>query len=81
MRRVTISIPEAQAAAIEEIRRRKGISRSRVVQEAIALTLAEQEKARAVRRYEEGYRKRPETTEALAYAKATAATMAKERWT
>jgi metal-responsive CopG/Arc/MetJ family transcriptional regulator len=81
MRRVTISIPEAQAAAIEEIRRRKGISRSRVVQEAIALTLAEQEKARAVRRYEEGYRKRPETTEALAYAKATAATMSKERWT
>ena len=81
MRRVTISIPEAQAAAIEEIRRRKGISRSRVVQEAIALTLAEQEKARAVRRYEEGYRKRPETTEAVAYAKATAATMAKERWT
>jgi len=81
MRRVTISIPEAQAAAIEEIRRRKGISRSRVVQEAIALTLAEQEKARAIRRYEEGYRKRPETTEALAYAKATAATMAKERWT
>ena len=81
MRRVTISIPEAQAAAIEEIRRRKGISRSRVVQEAIAFTLAEQEKARAVRRYEEGYRKRPETTEALAYAKATAATMSKERWT
>ena len=81
MRRVTISIPEAQAAAIEEIRRRKGISRSRVVQEAIALALAEQEKARAVRRYEEGYRRRAETTEALAYAKATAATMAKERWT
>ncbi len=81
MRRVTISIPEAQAAAIEEIRRRKGISRSRVVQEAIALTLAEQEKARAVRRYEAGYRKRPEATEALASAKATAATMSKERWT
>ncbi len=81
MRRVTISIPEAQAAAIEEIRRRKGISRSRVVQEAIALRLADQEKARAVRRYEEGYRKRPEATEALAYAKATAATMSKERWT
>jgi len=81
MRRVTISIPEAQAAAIEEIRRRKGISRSRVVQEAIAFTLAEQEKARAVRRYAAGYRKRPETTEALAYTKATAATMSKERWT
>ena len=81
MRRVTISIPEAQAAAIEEIRRRKGISRSRVVQEAIAFTLAQQEKDRAVRRYAEGYRKRPETTEALAYTKATAATMSKERWT
>lgn len=81
MKRVTISIPEAQATAIEEIRRRKGISRSRVVQEAIAMRLAEQEKARAVRRYEEGYRKRPETTEVIAYAKATAATMSKERWT
>ncbi len=81
MKRITISIPEAQATVIEEIRRRKGISRSRVVQEAIAMTSAQQEKARAARRYKEGYRKRPETTAVIAYTKATAASMSKERWT
>ncbi|MBI3975453.1 MAG: ribbon-helix-helix protein, CopG family [Armatimonadetes bacterium] len=80
MKKVTITLPDEQAAAIEQIRRRRGLSRSRVVQQAIAMSLAEQEKARAVRRYEEGYRKHPEASEATAYAKATAATLARERW-
>ncbi len=81
MRRVTITIPDEQAAAVEQIRRRKGISRSRVIQEALALTLAEDDKARAVRRYVEGYRKRPETSDATAFAQAAATVLAKERWT
>jgi len=80
MKRVTISLPEDQAAAIEEIRRRRRLSRSRVVQEAIALALAERGKARAVRQYEEGYRRHPESAEASAFARATAETMRRERW-
>jgi len=81
MKRVTISLPDAQAAAVEEMRRRRGLSRSRVVQEAIALALAQEEKARAVRQYEEGYRRHPESAaEASAFARATAATLRKERW-
>ena len=80
MKKVTITLPDAQAAAIEQIRRQRGLSRSRVVQQAIALSLAEQEKERAIRRYEEGYRKHPEKMEAMAYAKATASVLTKERW-
>ncbi len=81
MRRIRITIPDDQAAAVEQIRRRRGVSRSRVVQDALALTLAEEEKARAVRRYVEGYRRRPETGEATAFARAATAVLAEERWT
>jgi metal-responsive CopG/Arc/MetJ family transcriptional regulator len=80
MKKVTITLPDAQAAAIERIRRQRGLSRSRVVQQAIALSFAAQEKERAIRRYEEGYRKHPEKMEAIAYAKATASVLTKERW-
>ena len=61
MKKVTINLPNEQAAAI-------------------ALFLGEQEKGRAIRRYEEGYRKYPEGVDAMAYAKATAAALGRERW-
>jgi hypothetical protein len=51
-----------------------------VVQQAIALALAEEEMARAIHRYEEGYRRQPERAEAIAFAKVAARVLAKERW-
>jgi metal-responsive CopG/Arc/MetJ family transcriptional regulator len=80
MKKVTISLPDEQAEAIEQIRRKRGVSRSRVVQQAIALTLVEEEMARAIHRYEEGYRRQPERAEAIAFAKVAARVLAKERW-
>ena len=52
MRRITITLPDEQVAAIEEIRRRHRIPRSRVVQQAIALSLAQRREAEEIRRYE-----------------------------
>lgn len=80
MKRVAISLPDAQAEAIERIRRKQRIPRSRVIQRAIALYLTEQGHHLAVRAYEEGYRRQPETTEAEALATATAEVLAQEDW-
>ncbi len=80
MKRVAISLPDAQADAIEEIRRRERIPRSRVIQRAIAVYLSEQGRHRASRAYEEGYRRKPEGTEAEALARATAGVLGEEDW-
>jgi len=80
MKRVAISLPDAQADAIEEIRRRERIPRSRVIQQAIAVYLSERGRHRAVRAYEEGYRRRPEGAEARALARATAGVLGQEDW-
>lgn len=80
MKRITITLPDEQVAAIEEIRRRHRIPRSRVVQQAIALSLAQRQRAEEVRRYEEGYRKKPEGDDSEAYARATAEVLKRERW-
>jgi metal-responsive CopG/Arc/MetJ family transcriptional regulator len=81
MRKIAITLPEDQAEAIEKIRRRQRIPRSRIIQQAVARYLAERREFEAVKAYEEGYRRKPErVAEAEALAKATAATMEAEDW-
>ncbi len=80
MKRVAISLPDEQAAAIEQIRQRKRIPRSRVIQQAITVYLAQQGRTKAIRLYEEGYRRKPEGVEAMAFAAAAAAVLPKEDW-
>ncbi|MGQ0551189.1 MAG: ribbon-helix-helix protein, CopG family [Armatimonadota bacterium] len=81
MKKVAISLPDAQAEAIERIRRRQRIPRSRVIQRAIAVYLAEQGRHRVIRAYEDGYRKKPERMEDVQFlAKATAAALEPEDW-
>ena len=80
MRKVAISIPDEQAAAIEQIRRKERIPRSRVIQRAIAFYLSESERHQAIRAYEEGYKRQPEGTEAEAFARATAEVLGLEDW-
>lgn len=43
MRKIVIMVPNDQAEAIENIRRRQHISRSRVIQQAVARYLKEEE--------------------------------------
>ncbi|HET8679578.1 MAG TPA: ribbon-helix-helix protein, CopG family, partial [bacterium] len=72
MKKVAISLPDALADAIEQIRRKQRIPRSRVIQRAIAVYLAEQGRHGAVRAYENGYRRKPERAEEVeALGKAT----------
>ncbi len=81
MKKVAISLPDAQADAIERIRRKQRIPRSRVIQRAIAVYLAEQAGYGAVRAYEGGYRRKPERMkEVEALGKATAASLDLENW-
>lgn len=73
-------MPDRQAREIERIRRERRIPRSRVVQSAIDLYLIDQGRGLAVRRYEEGYRRRPERAESEAFAKAAAGVLEVEEW-
>ena len=79
MKKVAISLPDDQAQAIERIRRRARVPRSRVIQQAIALYLEAGGNSKKVRAYEAGYA-RPEGIEAEAFAKATAAILSHEDW-
>jgi metal-responsive CopG/Arc/MetJ family transcriptional regulator len=81
MRKIAITIPEDQAKAIEAIRRRKRLPRSRVIQHAIARYLADERLVVAVREYEEGYRRIPEdVAEAEAFGAAASAVLGEEEW-
>lgn len=80
MKRIAISLPDRQADAIERIRRRERIPRSRVIQSAIARYLAEEGYLDDARRYEEGYRRRPERGEAEAFARAAVGVLSGEEW-
>lgn len=81
MKKIAITIPEDQAKAIEAIRRKQRLPRSRVIQHAIARYLAEERLVEAVREYEEGYRRIPEDAgEAEAYGATASAILPPEEW-
>ena len=80
MKKWAISVPDDLAEAIERIRRKERIPRSRVIQRAIALYLSERGRYQTIRAYEEGYRRHPEGAEAEAYAQAAAEVLGQEDW-
>lgn len=80
MKKFAISLPDHQAAAVEKIRRKMRIPRSRVIQSAIDRYLAWEGFSDEIRRYAEGYRRKPERAEAVGYAKAAASVLARETW-
>ncbi|GEM_PF-2288529 len=81
MKRLTITLPADQADAIEKIRRRRHVPRSRVIQEAVARFLEARGVSGQVRSYERGYRRVPEDVgDARAFARAGAGTLAIEDW-
>jgi metal-responsive CopG/Arc/MetJ family transcriptional regulator len=80
MRRWAISLPDDLADAMERLRRKERIPRSRLIQRAIALYLSERGRYQAIRAYEDGYRRIPEGTEAEAYAQAAAQVLEEEDW-
>ncbi|MGH2348896.1 MAG: ribbon-helix-helix protein, CopG family [bacterium] len=81
MKKIAITLPEDQAKAIEAIRRKKRLPRSRIIQHAVARYLAEEGLVAAVREYEEAYRRIPEdVAEAEAYGAAASEVLSEEDW-
>jgi len=80
MKRWAISLPDDLAEAVERIRRKERVPRSRLIQRAIALYLSDRGRHQAIHAYEEGYRRHPESGDAKAYAQAAAQLLAEEDW-
>jgi len=71
--KIAISLPKEDFDKIEKLRKKRGLERSALVDKAIRFWLAHLEQEELVRRYEEGYRKKPESIpEIKAIEKATA---------
>jgi metal-responsive CopG/Arc/MetJ family transcriptional regulator len=70
--KIAISLPDELYRALEGVRRKSGRSRSAVVQEAVRDWLRRQAHGELVREYEEGYRRRPESSDEIEAALATA---------
>ena len=80
MKKIAISLPDYQAAAIERIRRKSRTPRSRVVQRAIDRYLAQEGLFDEIRRYEAGYRRTPERAEMAAYSRVAVSVLTSEKW-
>ena len=55
-----VSIPDKEYKEIETFRKKKGISRSKFVLEAIQLWKETKDRGKLIKMYEEGYKKFPE---------------------
>ncbi len=76
-----ISIPEKEFKELEVYRKRKGISRSKLILEAVRFWKEAKEKERLVRIYEEGYKRIPEELIYVeAWEKASLSAFSKEEW-
>ena len=82
MTKIAVTIPADQMRALERVRRRQRLPRSRVVQQALSFYFAHAGLSEEVTAYEEGYRRKPEQDEALeGYARAAAEVLGSEDWT
>ncbi|MFH1644940.1 MAG: hypothetical protein ABIB11_00805 [Candidatus Omnitrophota bacterium] len=63
--KIAISLPKSDFQQIEVIRKRLNISRSTAIDRAIRYWLANIEKRNMIKKYEEGYKKKPESIQEL----------------
>lgn len=76
-----ISIPNKEFKELEAFRRKKGVSRSKLILEAIQFWKEAKEKEKLVRIYEEGYKRVPENlTNIEAWEKASLSAFSQEEW-
>ena len=82
--KIAISLPKEDFKLLETIRKKMGITRSALIDKAIHYWLNKRKEEQMIRRYEEGYRRYPETSaeikELVAMEKAQAETMEEEDW-
>lgn len=80
MRKIAVSLLKVQVDALDALRRKRNISLSRLIQEAVSLYLAEQEHSGMIRAYVDGYGKHPEGRESEGYARLAAEVLGAEDW-
>ena len=76
-----VSIPEKEFQELEALSKKKGVSRSKFILEAVNLCKESVEKTKLIRIYEEGYKKMPENLRnSEAWEKASLSSLSKEEW-
>jgi metal-responsive CopG/Arc/MetJ family transcriptional regulator len=76
-----ISIPDKGFKELEVIRKKEGVSRSKLILEAISLWKETKEEERLIRIYEAGYKKMPESLrDAEAWEHAPLSVSSQEEW-
>lgn len=71
--KIAISLPKEEYYKIEQLRKKLGFARSTIIEKAIRFWLGYLEKEDMVRRYELGYKKKPESLQEIkAWEKASA---------
>jgi metal-responsive CopG/Arc/MetJ family transcriptional regulator len=71
--KIAISLPKEDYYKLEQIRKKLGFGRSSIIDKAIRFWLNHRERADMIKRYEEGYRKKPESIQEIeAFEKAAA---------
>lgn len=76
--KIAISLPVEDLAKIEKIRKRLGLQRSAVIHQAIRFWFKNLQDQEMVKRYEEGYKRLPESTEEMEAFQKMAAEVFKE---
>lgn len=79
--KVAISLPKESLEKIERIRKKMGLQRSAVIDKAICFWLKSLEEKEMIRKYEEGYRRKPESVDEIkAMEKLSAEAFKEEGW-
>ncbi|MDP2905935.1 MAG: hypothetical protein Q8O22_06535 [Candidatus Omnitrophota bacterium] len=63
--KLAISLPKADYYKLEQIRKKLGFGRSAIIDKAIRFWLEYRERAELIKRYQEGYKKKPESVQEI----------------
>ena len=76
-----VSMPEEEFEEMEEVRQKEGLSRSKLVFEAIRLWKESKRTEELIRAYEKGYKNVPESPQEIeAWEKVAIGTLSNEGW-
>ena len=76
--KIAISLPKEDFYKLEQIRKKLGFGRSTIIDKAIRFWLGYREQEELIKRYQEGYRKKPESLEEIGAMEQAAAEAFKE---
>jgi metal-responsive CopG/Arc/MetJ family transcriptional regulator len=76
--KIAISLPKEDFYKLEQIRKKLGFGRSTIIDKAIRFWLGYREQEELIKRYQEGYRKKPESVQEIRAMEQAAAEAFKE---